>query len=124
MSRVTLRQCFGVAVSDGSETSRILLLNDLNSRIPVVIYPGKTRAILRGDNTTSPYLAFFSGNAAFNIGDFVFTSGRAGIIPPGIPVGIISEVKLNESRVELFSSDSSLGNVRIIKYSMPQLQYN
>ena len=121
---ITSSGLVGRIIQAGSETSRILLLNDLNSRIPVVIYPSKTRAILRGDNTTSPYLAFFSGNTTFEIGDVVFTSGKAGIIPPGIPVGIVSEVNLDESRVELFSNDSSLGNVRIIKYSMPQLQYN
>ena len=69
-------------------SSRILLLNDLNSRIPVVISPKGSQAILSGVGKKQPDLQYLPEN--FELSDkenLVFTSGKDGVLFPGIPVG-------------------------------------
>ena len=69
-------------------SSRILLLNDLNSRIPVVISPEGYQAILTGSSKTKPVLQYLPEN--FKLGDkenLIFTSGKDGVLFPGIAVG-------------------------------------
>ena len=70
-------------------SSRILLLNDLNSRIPVVVSPKGSQAILSGVGKKNPSLQYLPEN--FELSDkenLVFTSGKDGVLFPGIPVGI------------------------------------
>ena len=71
-------------------SSRILLLNDLNSRIPVTVSPSGTQAILSGIGKREPSLEYLPDN--FILGDkenVVFTSGKDGVLFPGITVGKI-----------------------------------
>ena len=84
-------------------SSRVLLISDLNSRIPVVIEPSGTHAILSGKGTDKASLEHFPENHKINEGDKVYTSGKEGIFSPGIPIG---EVEFNNGKVEtLFFSD-------------------
>jgi len=84
-------------------SSRVLLISDLNSRIPVVIEPSGTHAILSGKGTDKANLEHFPENHKINEGDKVYTSGKEGIFSPGIPVG---EVEFNSGKIEtLFFSD-------------------
>ncbi len=75
----------GRVVSTGSRSARILLLTDLNSRIPVVVETTRDKAILAGNNTLYPKLEFVSADARINVGDRIVTSGEGGIFPPGFP---------------------------------------
>ena len=84
-------------------SSRVLLISDLNSRIPVVIEPSGTHAILSGKGTDNATLEYLPENHKINEGDKVYTSGKEGIFSPGIPIG---EVEFNNGKVEtLFFSD-------------------
>lgn len=73
----------------GDRSARVLLITDLNSRIPVVIESSRDQAILAGDNSERPRLDYLRGNARVSPGDRVVTSGLGGIFPPGIPVGTV-----------------------------------
>lgn len=73
----------------GDRSARVLLITDLNSRIPVVIEASRDQAILAGDNSERPRLDYLRANARVAPGDRVVTSGIGGIFPPGIPVGIV-----------------------------------
>ncbi len=73
----------------GENTSWVLLLTDLNSRVPVVIRPSNRRAILSGDSTMSPSLQLDSGEAEVHPGDRVYSTGDGGIIPPDLPIGMV-----------------------------------
>ena len=89
-------------------SSRILLLNDLNSRIPVVISPKGSQAILVGAGTMEPDLQYLPEN--FELSDkenLVFTSGKDGVLFPGIPVGkaILEDGKIS---VKLFSDPEQI----------------
>jgi rod shape-determining protein MreC len=98
----------------GRRSARVLLITDLNSRIPVVREKGRIRAILSGDNSSTPKLGFFPTNARINIGDRFVTSGHGGVFPAGLPVGTISSVEDGVMRVSPFANLDLLEYVRII----------
>ena len=75
-------------------SSRILLVTDLNSKIPVVIEPEGYNAILSGRGDNKPVLDYLPKNHKLMSGNKVYTSGKEGIFKPGIPIG---EVALDNS---------------------------
>jgi len=89
-------------------SSRILLLNDLNSRIPVVISPTGSQAILSGVGKKNPSLQYLP--ESFELSDkenLVFTSGKDGVLFPGIAVGkaFLDDEKIS---VKLFSDPDQI----------------
>tara|TARA_B100001778_G_C18582030_1_gene627918 strand:+ start:1068 stop:1922 length:855 start_codon:yes stop_codon:yes gene_type:complete len=94
-------------------SSRVLLLNDLNSRIPVVLEPSGTQAILTGRGKIKPSLLYLPDSYKTKDDSTVYTSGKDGILPSGIPVGNIFKED-NEFLVELFSNPSQLSFVNTI----------
>ena len=82
-------------------SSRVLLLNDLNSRIPVVLEPSGTQAILTGEGKIKPTLLYLPDLYQLNNDNTVYTSGKDGILPSGIPVGNIL-LEDNKFLVQLF----------------------
>lgn len=77
----------GRVVGVGEKASRVLLLTDINSRIPVVVGHGEARAILVGDNGPQPRLVYVAGHARIESGDVVATSGVGGVFPRGMRIG-------------------------------------
>ena len=71
----------------GRQTSRVVLLTDPSSRVPVTIQPSGRRALLTGDNTPLPFLDFLEGVENVRPGDRVVTSGDGGVFPSGLLVG-------------------------------------
>lgn len=102
----------------GRRASRVLLITDINSRIPVAIGNARHRAILAGDNTGRPKLLYVKSTQAVSPGDQVRTSGDAGAYPPGLPIGVVAAVRDGEIRVEPFVQRDRLEFVRIIDYGL------
>ena len=113
----------GMAVLDGKNfigrivdvnffSSRVLLVSDLNSRIPVIVEPSAYHAILNGRGKNEPTLEYLPENHNVKDGDKVYTSGKEGIFTPGIPIG---EVKFNNDliKVLLFSDLSQITFINI-----------
>lgn len=71
----------------GDTTSRVILLTDSNSRIPVVIQPSGQRAILAGNNTPYPVIEFLEAPEIVQPGDRVVSSGDGKVFPPGLLAG-------------------------------------
>jgi len=95
-------------------SSRILLLNDLNSRIPVVVSPKGFQAILSGVGKKNPNLQYLPEN--FELSDkenLVFTSGKDGVLFSGIPVGKAILNKKDEISVKLLSDPDQIKFVSI-----------
>jgi len=109
----------GRIVATGPKASRVLLLTDLNSRIPVVVEPAQYKAILAGDNTEWPTLEYLATQSAVSAGDRVVTSGDGGLIPAGIPVGLVIQTSDGELRVQTFSDRGRLDFVRVLQYEFP-----
>ena len=113
----------GMAVLDGKNfigrivdvnffSSRVLLVTDLNSKIPVVIQPSGHHAILSGHNIKEPTLEYLPEDHKISNKDKVYTSGKEGIFSPGIPIG---EAKVNVDKVSvlLFSDLTQITFVNI-----------
>src|SRR5271154_3594504 len=73
----------------GQHTSWVILLTDLNSRIPVTIAPGNVQAILTGDISPLPLLDQVAHTVTLKAGDQVVSSGDGGLLPPGLPIGTV-----------------------------------
>ena len=102
----------------GVRASRVLLITDLNSRIPVTIESTHVPAVLAGDNSERPRLRYLpSGNAA-KVGDRIVTSGEGGIFPPGLPIGVVAAIDGVGPRVEPYVELSQLGYVLVVDYGL------
>jgi rod shape-determining protein MreC len=108
----------------GNRASRVLLITDLNSRIPVTIESTHAAAVLAGDNSERPRLLYLPAGDAVKVGDRVVTSGEGGVFPPGLPVGVVSATDAVGLRVEPYVELSQLGYVLVADYglarSLPQ----
>jgi rod shape-determining protein MreC len=95
--------------------SRILLLTDVDSRVPVLIARTNARAILTGDGGPNPKLAYLRTHDAPQVGDRVLTSGDGGVIPRGLPVGRVVQ-SLEGWRVALDCDAAPIDFVRILLF--------
>jgi len=93
-------------------SSRVLLVSDLNSKIPIITEPSAHHAILSGHGKNNPTLEYLPENHNISNGDKVYTSGREGIFLPGIPIGKV-RIEDNVVKVLLFSDLSQITFVNI-----------
>ena len=103
----------------GDRSARILLLTDINSHIPVIIEGTRAKAILSGDNSDRPRLAYLSPNSNAAVGNRIVTSGHGGAFPPGMPVGVIASIQDGIVRVEPFVHRYQLEYVTVVDYGLP-----
>ena len=102
----------------GNRAARLLLLTDINSRIPVVIERTRDRGVVAGDNSSQLRLLYLDPEVEVEIGDRIVTSGHGGAIVPGLPVGIVSAVGEREIRVQPFVDWNHLEYVRLLDYEL------
>jgi len=105
----------------GDHTSWVILLTDLNSRIPVVIEPGNVQAIMAGDNSGAPALEPMAQGAAIKEGGQVVTSGDGGLLPNGLAVGSVVWDG-SAFRVALLADAATADDVRIVDLKQPPEQ--
>jgi rod shape-determining protein MreC len=98
----------------GAWSARVLLITDLNSRIPVILEGSRTHAILAGDNSPLPYLMYLPKAAQVNIGDRVVTAGHDGVFPTGLAVGRVVSIDHGEIRVEPIADLARLEYVSLV----------
>jgi len=102
----------------GNVYSKIILLTDINSKIPVMIEKNRIRGIISGDNTSVPKLIFTPLDVELKVGDKIVTSGVAGVFPAGLPIGKIVSIDKNDIKVKTFSDLDSIEYVRIVDYQL------
>lgn len=112
----------GRVVEAGNRSSRVLLLTDLNSRVPVVLEQSRLRAVLEGDNTDVLRLSFLTNLDEIEIGDRVMTSGHGGIFPAGIPVGAVAAIEGDNVWVAPLVAFGKLEFVRVLRFDFPELE--
>lgn len=98
----------------GRNAARVLLVTDINSRIPVVVGEDRHRAILSGDNSGLPRLEFLAPSARLSAGARVATSGHGELFPPGLPVGRLVGGDGGDRRLRPFADLDRLAHVRVI----------
>ncbi|WP_290977700.1 rod shape-determining protein MreC [Ferrovibrio sp.] len=106
----------------GQRAARILLLTDLNSRLPVMIQETGHRAVLAGDNSPQPKLEYLHAGAKPQVGQMVVTSGDGGQFPVGIPVGEIVAVGEGNVRLRPFVELGRLDFLRVVQFEETRLE--
>ncbi|WP_420858094.1 rod shape-determining protein MreC [Marivivens marinus] len=99
----------------GNTTSRVILLTDTSSRIPVIIQPSGQRAVLVGDNTITPPIEFLEDPDQVRPGDRVVSSGDGGVFPADILVGQVALGSDRRLRVRLSADYERLEFLRVLR---------
>ncbi len=99
----------------GANTSRVVLLTDPASRIPVEIQPSGQRALVVGDNTAAPPVDFLENPDQVRAGDRILTSGDGEVFPPGLLVGSVAEDPGGRLRVRLAADYERLEFLRVLR---------
>lgn len=99
----------------GPQTSRVILLTDSNSRIPVTVQPSGQKALLSGDNSTLPPLDFLEDQDQVRPGDRVVTSGDGGVFPADLLVGQVALGSDKRMRVLLSADYGRLEFLRVLR---------
>lgn len=119
---VDARGMIGRIYLTGQRTSWVILLTDLNSRIPVTVASvggsGNVQAMMTGDNTALPILSMVSRIENLRAGDQVVSSGDGGFLPAGLPVGTVVEDR-GTWRVALLADPASSQDVEVLNFSQP-----
>ena len=114
----------GMAVLDGPHlvgkvvevnyaTSRVLLISDLNSKIPVILEPGDIQSIMSGSGKNKGQIQYFKTENTLNEKKIVFTSGSGGIFKSGIPIGEFN----SGEEIKFFSDLSQLTFVKVVSFN-------
>ena len=99
----------------GSSTSRVILLTDNASQIPVIVQPSGQRAVLMGDNSFAPTVEFIENVDLVRPGDRVVTSGGGGVLPAGLLVGTLAMDPNGRLRVRLVADYERLEFLKVLR---------
>lgn len=99
----------------GTNTSRVILLTDSNSRLPATIQPSGQRAILSGDNSSRPPLDFIESPELVRPGDRVVSSGDGGVFPTDLLIGQVAMGPDRRLRVILAADYERLDYLRVLR---------
>ena len=107
----------GKVVDVTYSTSRVLLLSDLNSKIPVDIMPSNIKSILSGTGEDYGIIQYLKNESIIENESKVFTSGAGDIFKSGIPIGkVVKKTGSPELKVNFFSDFSQLRFVKLISF--------
>ncbi len=102
----------------GARSARVLLITDMNSRIPVTLEKTRARAILVGMNAPNPRLLYLQDSAKPEEGEQIVTSAEANAFPAGLPVGTVHYAGGGKIEVTPAANLERLEIVRIFDYGL------
>jgi rod shape-determining protein MreC len=95
--------------------SRLMLLTDANSHIPIIMSNARARGILTGNNSRIMEVSYLPNNHNIKVGDTVFTSGDGDTIHPSFLVGVVKMSSKSFVGVEMAEDVDSINIVTIVK---------
>lgn len=119
----------GRVVAVGRRSSRVLMLDDFNSKIPVMGLQSRARAVLSGDasaaprietgaaDVTAPRLDYQAPAGALREGERIVTSGDGGVFPRGLVVGYASRDPQGLWRARLAVSEAPIDYIRLMPFA-------
>ncbi|MEM7739270.1 MAG: rod shape-determining protein MreC [Pseudomonadota bacterium] len=113
----------GHVVTVGRHASRVLLLTDADSHVPVYIEQVDTEGLLSGTAERRAEIRLFSGRPKGELqpGMRVVTSGTGGTLPRGLPVGEVVRISASGvATIGLYSSDQRAHMVQVVDYVFPK----
>ncbi|HEU0117892.1 MAG TPA: rod shape-determining protein MreC [Alphaproteobacteria bacterium] len=124
MAAMTGDGLIGRVIEVGDWSSRVLLITDLNSRIPVTIQGSGDRAILAGDNSAQPKLLYLPQDAVLTPGSAVVSSGHGGIFPPNLPIGVVTESSHGVYNIVPIADLGRVNYVRLVDFNLKGGTFN
>jgi rod shape-determining protein MreC len=115
---LTYKGLIGSVIEVYEKYSRVLLINDINSRIPVRVGKKNIKAIITGNNSDKIDLLYLKDNVVFEENDLVYTSGDGGYFSPSIPIGIIKK----ENNAIYINSLNDLSQIQYINIYVNQFK--
>lgn len=120
----------GRIINIGMTTARVMLITDINSRVPVRVEATGEQAILTGHNNarelTVIHLSSTSTDSQpsvkkdpIKVGDRLLTSGYGGIYPPGLPVAVVTNIENETITATIIADVTRLEYVTILKNAVP-----
>ena len=105
----------GKIISSSEKKSRIILINDQNSSVPVTTMSKNINAIIKG-TIDGKYLtsSFMKEDIKPRIGEVLLTSGNAKIFPPNILVGKVIKVSEDSFLVLPYVDFNNLEFVQVV----------
>ena len=104
-------------------TSRVLLISDINSKIPISLQPGDIQGIMSGKDKRKGILQYVRDKNLPKINEEmqVLTSGAGGVFKSGIPIGVIEvdeRLETNKNKIVNFHRDfSQLKYVKVVSFT-------
>jgi len=115
---VTADGLVGLVVDVGKSYARVLMISDINARIPVILASSSWPGLTIGQNGVFLELAFLPEEAHPHVGELVVTSGHGGVLPAGLAVGRVDLVEENFVRVRPAVDLRGLGYVSVLTGSV------
>jgi rod shape-determining protein MreC len=113
---ITDQGLVGRVVGISPNVSRVLMVTDITSRIPVMIMRSDGRAMMDGDGGGYPKLDWVRGRDTVREGDQILTSGDGGVFPRGLPVGEAVKGVDGVWRVRLYSNRGPIDFVKVLMF--------
>ena len=111
-------------------TARVLLISDINSKVPVTIQPLNIQGIMSGYDKQNGKLEYIRNEKLINKGNeelIVVTSGVGGVFKSGIPIGKINSTDIlnnNKIIVNFYKDFSQLKYVKISSHSKELIEFD
>jgi rod shape-determining protein MreC len=111
----------GRIVHTGANASRVLLLTDVQSRVPVFVEGAGVEGILVGRTRARPTISVIESSQDVEIlpGQRVLTSGAGGVLPRGLPIGLVESGSGDDVLVDLYANYARTRMVRVINFEFP-----
>ncbi|ESQ83605.1 hypothetical protein AEAC466_13095 [Asticcacaulis sp. AC466] len=113
---ITEHGLVGRVVGVSADVSRVLMVTDVTSHVPVMILRSDARAMMNGDGGGYPKLDFVRGKDSVKVGDQILSSGDGGIFPRGLPVGEAVKGVDGVWRVRLYSNRAPIDFVKVLLF--------
>ncbi|MBN8531374.1 MAG: rod shape-determining protein MreC [Alphaproteobacteria bacterium] len=108
----------GRVMETGANSARVLLVTDINSRLPVMGQDGRVKVIAAGTNGDTLDLMYLPPDAGIKPGEKIITTGDGGVFPPDLLVGVVFEKEDGKLAVRPFVDFSKLEYVSIVNYDL------
>lgn len=113
---ITDQGLVGRVVGVSPDVSRVLMVTDVTSKVPVMMLRSDGRAMMDGDGGGYPKLDWVRGKDSVRVGDQILTSGDGGVFPRGLPVGEAVKGVDGVWRVRLYSNRSAIDFVKVLLF--------
>ncbi len=108
------RGVIGRVIETGAKSSRVLLITDINSHVPVLVENSSLHAIMNGTNEKAGRLSHLPPDGHVSEGAHIITSGHGGLFPFGLPVGVVHTLEDGTLQVKPFADFDRMVHVRVI----------